>query len=436
MTYRETLDYLYSQLPAFTRIGKAAYKANLDNIEQLCSALGNPERKFKSIHIAGTNGKGSTSHYLASILQESGYKTGLFTSPHLKDFRERIKLNGNPISRQKVVKFTQQHTALFEELKPSFFEMTVALAFDYFAREQVDIAVIETGLGGRLDSTNVIIPELSLITNISFDHMDLLGDTLKQIASEKAGIIKQGIPVIIGEVQHETIGVFTSVSSNKKSPFVLAEDQVFWTSVTQKHRNGRLLLELEGKISGADLKIYPLKLSSQLPGFYQQKNLKTVLAGIQQLRIQGWGIPEEAVKRGIAQVIDNTGLHGRWEMISNHPRTMCDTGHNEAGISEVLLQLNSTKFERLHVVWGMVGDKDIRAALALLPKHAVYYFCQAALPRAMDREELKKLAEEYGLIGKTYASVKRALAAAKKAADPDLDLIYIGGSTFVVAEAI
>jgi dihydrofolate synthase/folylpolyglutamate synthase len=436
MTYRETLEYLYSQLPAFTRIGKAAYKANLDNIEQLCSALGNPERKFKSIHIAGTNGKGSTSHYLASILQEAGYKTGLFTSPHLKDFRERIKLNGKPISRQKVVKFTQQHTALFEELQPSFFEMSVALAFDYFAREQVDIAVIETGLGGRLDSTNVIIPELSLITNISFDHMDLLGDTLEQIASEKAGIIKQGIPVIVGEIQHETIEVFTSVSSNRKSPVVLAEHLVSWDSVAQKQKNGRLLLELEGKITGADLKTHPIKLSSQLPGIYQQKNLKTVLAGIQQLRMQGWKIPEEAVKLGIAQVVDNTGLHGRWEMISTHPRTMCDTGHNEAGISEVLLQLKSTKFERLHVVWGMVGDKDIRSVLSILPKNALYYFCQAAIPRSKNREELKQLGAEYGLIGKTYASVKRALAAAKNAADPDLDLIYIGGSTFVVAEVI
>jgi len=436
MDYRETVDYLYSRLPVFTRIGKAAYKANLNNIQSLCATFGNPERSFRTIHVAGTNGKGSSSHYLASVLQEAGYKTGLFTSPHLKDFRERIRINGKSISKQDVVDFVADKTPIIEQIEPSFFELTVALAFQHFAKHNVDIAVIETGLGGRLDSTNVIIPELSLITNISFDHMDLLGETLGKIAIEKAGIIKPGVPVIIGERQDETASVFISKASREKSSLYFADDHVAWSTVGHHSEGGKLLLDLRGTVTWSQEKPISLSLTSELPGRYQQKNLKGVIAAIFRLRENDWKISDTAVENGIRNVMKNTGLHGRWETLSHHPIVICDTGHNEAGIAEVLMQLKQMPHRKLHIVWGMVADKDISTILNMLPKNAVYYFCKADIPRALNENELLVQAEKAGLTGATFKSAKKALNAAKKTADPLNDLVFVGGSTFVVAEVV
>ena len=430
MNYRETINFLYSQLPMFTRVGSAAYKTGLGNIEALCSTLGNPERKFKSIHVAGTNGKGSSSHFLASVLMEAGYKTGLFTSPHLKDFRERIRINGKLISRQEVIRFVENSRTQFGTLEPSFFEMNVALAFDYFARKKVDIAVIETGLGGRLDSTNVISPELSLITNISFDHADLLGHTLELIATEKAGIIKSKIPVVISEKQPETFKVFEQKVLGTQSALRFAEDELRWENVHEEFHNGRPWLMADTWWAKEKLSI-----QSPLAGSYQLKNLAGVLIALDGLRQQGWKISKKAVEDGIRKVIENTGLRGRWDMLSEQPRVFCDTGHNEAGVREVLNQISKTPYEQLHLVWGMVSDKDVSKVLSLLPKDAQYYFCKAQLPRALDAELLREKAREYQLKGKAYSSVRNALKAAKKAAQTN-DLVVVGGSTFVVAEVV
>lgn len=430
MTYKETLDFLFSQLPAFTRIGKAAYKANLDNIIALSEELGNPHLNFKSVHIAGTNGKGSSSHFIASIFQEAGYKTGLFTSPHLKDFRERIRVNGKPISKQRVVRFVEKNKELFTTIKPSFFEMNVALAFSYFADQKVDIAIIETGLGGRLDSTNIITPELSLITNISNDHSDLLGDTLAKIAFEKAGIIKKQIPIIIGEHASETDSVFKEKAGQLSSHICFAEDEVEWKKISPQTIDSRIYLKIDGLIQKKSI-----QLNSPLSGHYQLKNLKGVLASIVKLKSLGWFITDENITNGIEKVIKNTGIKGRWDILQTQPLVVADTGHNEAGIKEIFEQIQFMKFEQLHIVWGMVNDKEIDTILSMLPKDAYYYFCQAKIPRALDAELLASQAGKFGLKGKNYSSVSIALNTAKRTAKQH-DMILIGGSTYVVAEII
>lgn len=423
---------MYAQLPMFHRIGSAAYKADLDNTLALCKRLGNPETKFKSIHIAGTNGKGSTSHLLASILQAAGLKTGLYTSPHLKDFRERIKINGEPIPQQAVMNFVNEHKTYFEELSPSFFEMTVGLAFQYFANEKVDIAVIEVGLGGRLDSTNVVMPELSIITNISFDHVSLLGDTLEKIATEKAGIIKPGIPVVIGESQGITAPVFIEKAKQQQAPLVFADQVYAAQGAQQKEEGNHLYLFMDVERDGT--LIYK-NLQSELLGLYQLKNIPTVLAAIEQLNKKGYTLPENIVRNGIKQVVSTTGLLGRWQVLAQRPLIIADTGHNEAGIKEVLAQLNLTPHEQLHLVIGMVNDKDISTVLELLPKEAVYYFCKANIPRGLPADELQKAAAAKGLKGTVHESVAEALTAAKNKATIS-DLILIGGSTFTVAEVL
>jgi dihydrofolate synthase / folylpolyglutamate synthase len=430
MNYSETLHYLYTQLPVFTRVGVSAYKADLGNTLELCRRLDNPQHKFKSIHVAGTNGKGSTCHMLAAVLQVAGYKTGLYTSPHLKDFRERIRVNGQMIPEQTVIDFVAKHRPDFDEIAPSFFEMTVALAFDVFAKEQVDIAVIETGLGGRLDSTNVITPLLSIITNIGWDHMNLLGDTLPKIAAEKAGIIKPNIPVIIGEKQDEVADVFIRKAEEEKARISFASELFEvsgqWSMVNSDYLN----IEIT---HNSPLTTHHLQLD--LPGSYQLKNIKTVLAAVDELRQQGYTITDEHIKIALRQVKTLTGLHGRWETISQNPLTICDTGHNPEGIAEVLKNIATVIYNHLHFVLGMVNDKDISKVLSMLPKEATYYFCRPDIPRGLEADSLKEKAKGFGLQGKVYADVKEALAAAQKAAQPN-DLVFAGGSTFVVAEVV
>ncbi len=431
MNYQETLDYLFSQLPMFQRIGSAAYKADLDNTIALCKLLGNPENKFKSVHVAGTNGKGSTSHMLASVLQSAGLKVGLYTSPHLKDFRERIKINGEMIPEKNVIDFVANYKHDFEKIQLSFFEMTVGLAFDYFAHEQVDVAVIEVGLGGRLDSTNVITPLVSVITNISFDHVALLGDTLEKIAGEKAGIIKDNIPVVIGETTPETKNVFLEKAKKHHTEILFAKEIYKTTNAGYGQSQApNLVIDVEknGKKLYADLK-------SELPGFYQLKNIATVLATIDVLNQKGFSLTETIIRNGIMHVIKNTGLLGRWQVLSENPLTIADTGHNEAGIKEVLKQIALTPHKQLHFVMGMVNDKDISGILRLLPKNAIYYFCKAQIPRALDADELAVQAKAAGLNGNVYTSVKNALENAQQGAKEG-DLIFVGGSTFTVAEAI
>lgn len=405
MTYQQTLDYLFSQLPMFQRVGASAYKADLNNTIELCHLLDNPQNKFKSIHIAGTNGKGSTSHLMASILQEAGYKVGLYTSPHLVDFRERIKINGTMIPKQVIIDFVSIYRDDFEKINLSFFEWTVGLAFDYFSKQKIDVAVIETGLGGRLDSTNVVIPELSIITNIAKDHVQFLGDTLEKIASEKAGIIKNKVPVVIGETQKKIEHVFISKAKAIEAPVYFAD---------------QLIKEV---------------FDCELKGSYQTKNIKTVLASIAQLQKIGYDITEKNIKDGLLKVVDNTGLMGRWQTLSENPKVICDTGHNEAGIKEVVGQLATLKYRTLHFVFGVVNDKEIDSILVQLPKNAIYYFCQAKIPRALDAEELYKKATLHGLKGIVFGSVTEAISKAKKQAKEN-DLVFVGGSTFVVAEAL
>ncbi|RVT99827.1 bifunctional folylpolyglutamate synthase/dihydrofolate synthase [Mucilaginibacter limnophilus] len=444
MDYKTTLDYLYSQLPMFTRVGASAIKNNLDNTLALCDVLDNPQYKFKSVHIAGTNGKGSTSHMLASILQTAGYKTGLYTSPHLKDFRERIRINGQMISEETVIDFVAKHKEAFESIEPSFFEMTVALAFDDFAVEEVDIAIIEVGLGGRLDSTNVITPLLSVITNIGWDHMNMLGDTLPKIAVEKAGIIKPSIPVIISEKQHEVADVFIQKAEQVNAPITFAEDE--WR-VEESIDDSPLTIENSSPSSiGHGLwtknltatRLAPstlLPIQADLTGTYQLKNIKGVLCAVDELRRQGFTITDEHIQTALRQVKALTGLHGRWEVLSQSPLTICDTGHNPDGIQEVLKNIASVEYSQLHFVIGMVNDKDITKVLSVLPTDAVYYFCKPDIPRGLEAESLKEQAESFGLKGKTYPSVKKALQAAQSAATSN-DLVFAGGSTFVVAEIV
>lgn len=406
MDYRQTLDFLYSQLPLFQRIGAAAYKPNLNNTYALLKACGNPHEQLKCIHIAGTNGKGSTSHMLASILQEAGYKTGLYTSPHLKDFRERIKINGKMIPREYVVRFVEKHRSDFASIKPSFFEMTVALCFSYFRDKKTDISVIETGLGGRLDSTNVVHPLLSIITNISFDHTQLLGDSLEKIALEKAGIIKNGVPALIGESHRETRPVFLSHATM-----------------------------MSASITFADKKKIDHSYNCELKGKYQEKNINTVLHAVQLLKKSDVNISEKNIRNGLSRVVRNTGLCGRWQTLQKSPKVIADIGHNQAGIKEVVAQLKKEQFRKLHIVIGTVNDKDISAMLKQLPRNAEYYFTKAKIPRALNEKELAEIAHQHGLKGYTFPTVKKAVNAAKKSAAKN-DLIFIGGSAFVVAEAL
>ena len=408
----------------FHRVGAAALKLNLDNIRSICDKLGNPEQKFPTVHIAGTNGKGSCSHMLAAILQAAGYKTGLYTSPHLKDFRERIRIDGKPISKEAVVTFTKENRLWLDQLKPSFFELTVALAFLHFARSQVDIAVIEVGLGGRLDSTNIIQPLVSIITNIGMDHSDLLGDTLELIAGEKAGIIKQGVPVVVGERQVETDQVFIDTADKHGSKIYFAQDQY------------RALVKsttpLQVDIVKNDLVVLE-DLEVQLNGPYQHKNLVTVLQAIEVIQQQGYSIEVEQIRKGLGQLSDLTGLRGRWQILGEDPTIICDTGHNRSAMEYIISELQRLKRNQLHMVLGFVNDKDIRSMLAILPKDASYYFCAANVPRSLEAKALAALAAEYQLSGDSIADPNQALATAKAAASTD-DLIFVGGSTFVVAE--
>lgn len=426
MDYQQTIAYLYDRLPMFTRDGASAYKKDIGNISFLCEALGNPHQQFRSIHVAGTNGKGSSSHMLASILSKSGYKTGLYTSPHLIDFRERIRINGQMIPQQQVIDFVQLHRELIEQVRPSFFEVTVALAFDYFAKENVDIAIVETGLGGRLDSTNIIHPILSLITNIGFDHKDLLGETLPQIAFEKAGIIKPNTPVVISEFQPEIASVFEEKAAQEGAELVFAA-QDRHTEILNNSAANQEILVTRPEGDGKERYILDLK------GSYQSKNLLGVLSAVDLLRTAGYHIAEEHLQDGLSHVQSLTGLRGRWELINTAPVVVCDTGHNEDGWREILSNIARTPHDKLHIVLGVMKDKDLNQMLPLLPKYAVYYFCQVDMSRALFAVELAEKSQAFGLIGQPYESVAAAYRAAQEQANTS-DMIFIGGSTFIVGE--
>ena len=404
MNYQETLSWMFNRLPMFQTQGKTALNNKLDNILVFTSVLGNPQTKFKSLHIAGTNGKGSSSSMLASILQEAGYKVGLYTSPHLKDFRERIKINGKEIPEDYVVSFIAKNKPFLEEYHLSFFEMTVGMAFSYFENEKVDIAVIEVGLGGRFDSTNIIIPEVSLITNISKDHTDILGDTLPKIAFEKAGIIKENVPVVISEYQEETAPVFTAKAKEMNAPIIFANH-------------------------------IETSLTTDLQGAYQEKNIKGVIAVTELLIHQGWDITPENIAQGLLHVVHNTNLKGRWQTLGSYPTIVCDTGHNVGGLTYVMEQLKKQTYTHLHIVVGFVKEKDVNSVLELFPKEATYYFCSPAIARGLNVDTSKKIAIAKGLQGERYSSVAEALNAAKAQALPT-DFIFVGGSTFVVAEVL
>lgn len=424
MTYQETIEYLYNQLPVYQKIGGSAYKEGLDNSLALDTYFAHPHTKYKTLHIAGTNGKGSTSHLLAAILQEAGYRVGLYTSPHLVDFRERIRVNGEKISQQYVVDFVDKHRKYFEPIEPSFFELTMMMSFLYFADMHVDVAIIEVGLGGRLDSTNIITPDLSVITNISFDHMQFLGNTLEKIAVEKAGIIKKDIPVIIGEAEGEVKNVFAETAERVGAPILFAEDEHIIQS-SLKTASGWLF----------DTKYY-LHLKGELSGYAQIKNAATVLCAVKELQKIGYTIPSKAVYNGFAYVTKLTGLMGRWQILQElHPKIVCDTGHNVAGIKYIADQLANEKYDTLHIVLGMVNDKDIASVLELLPRKAIYYFTKASVPRAMNERELQMLAQKKGLMGYSYPTVAEAVRAAKDWAASN-DFVFIGGSNFVVADAL
>lgn len=405
INYPETISWLFAQLPMYQRVGQAAYKADLEATLNLASYLGNPEKGFKSIHVAGTNGKGSTSHMLASVFQEAGYKTGLYTSPHLKDFRERIKINGKMIPKKNVREFVEKHQAYFETNQLSFFEMTVGLAFDYFRNEKVDIAIVEVGMGGRLDSTNIVIPEVSVITNIGLDHTQFLGTTLAEIAAEKGGIIKEGIPVVIGESQSDTKPVFNRIATEKNAALSFADT------------------------------IDSVAFTSDLKGVYQKKNIKTVLATLRVMQKSGWRISEKNIQKGLLKTIENTGLMGRWQTLGENPKVICDTGHNKEGLLLVMEQLKSENFKNLHIVFGVVSDKALDSVLPLMPPTARYYFCKPDIPRGMDAGILASEAMRFGLKGDVFSSVQAAYNAALKTALKE-DLIFVGGSTFVVAEVV
>ena len=405
MNYQDTVSWMFRQLPMYQNKGKSAFKKDLSNTIKLSKHLKEPQNRFKSIHVAGTNGKGSTSHMLASVLQEAGYKVGLYTSPHLKDFRERIRINGKTVSKQFVIGFIKRNKSFLTENSLSFFEMTVGMAFDYFAKQKVDVAVIEVGLGGRLDSTNIITPDLSIITNIGFDHTQFLGDTLEEIAREKAGIIKKNIPVVIGETHPKTNAVFRTKALKTNSKIFFADQLIDNT------------------------------LESDLRGSYQSHNIKAVIQAVEVLRHSGYKILNSELKKGLLNVVKNTGFQGRWQVLETHPMIVCDTAHNKEGLTYVLQQLQSIAYTKLHIVFGVVNDKDLSSITPLLPQNATYYLCKPNVQRGLDAEELKNSFVESGLIGKSYNSVNEALNSAKANANND-DLIYVGGSTFVVAEII
>lgn len=424
MNYSETLTYLYNSAPLFQHIGKDAYKEGLTNTHLLDEHFGHPHHNFRTIHVAGTNGKGSCSHTIAAVLQAAGYKTGLYTSPHLIDFRERIRVNGQPISQEFVIDFVEQHRAFFEPLHPSFFELTTAMAFLYFAQEKVDVAVIEVGLGGRLDCTNIIRPDLCVITNISFDHVQFLGNTLAKIATEKAGIIKPQTPVVIGETTPETKPVFLQKATEMQAPIHFAEEEQFVQQV-EYTKDGHCLYQTIN---------YP-DLRGELGGFCQEKNTNTILSALQCLQQAGYHINESHIREGFANVCKLTGLMGRWQRLEEHPTIICDTGHNVGGISYITKQLAIQKYDKLHLVIGMVNDKDISGVLKLLPSEASYYFTQASVQRALPAGKVKELAQTFNLHGEAYPDVKSALIAAKEKAAPE-DLIFIGGSSFIVADLL
>lgn len=428
MNYQQTIEYLYAQLPMFSRIGAAAYKEDLHNTLALCKALDDPHKKFKSIHIAGTNGKGSTSHMLAAILQQAGYKTGLYTSPHLKDFRERIKVNGKMVSEEFVVEFVERTKNISEQIRPSFFELTVAMAFEYFERQKVDIAVIETGLGGRLDSTNVITPVLSVITNIGYDHMDILGNTLEKIASEKAGIIKPNVPVVIGEYLPETKDIFADKAAEINAPIYFAQDEYLVSNINYTPRSLCCdVMNIQHDITES--------FELDLNGLYQAKNLCTVLCAEGILMQQGFTIKNEDEKTALMNVKPLTGLHGRWDVIHENPTVILDVAHNEDGIKQLLQQLPVLHIETsaVHFVMGMVKDKDVSKVLSILPKNSRYYFSNAHITRAMPHEQLKEKAAAFGLHGESFDEVNIALHSAKISAAPG-DIIIVCGSVFIVAE--
>ena len=435
MNYKQTLDFLYQAVPMYHLMGSAAYDGKLTKTKQFLSALGHPEKNTCFIHVAGTNGKGSVTHNLASIFQESGYKTGLYTSPHLKDFRERICINGKKIPQSKVVQFVEQNRSLIEEIQPSFFEMTVAMAFEYFAEQKVDIAIIEVGLGGRMDATNVIQPLLSVITNISFDHMQFLGNTLPSIAKEKAGIIKKDTPVIIGKIQEETQDVFVKIAQQRHAPCLFAEN-IFQVKAykTTLHQHQLWTHYAAYRIQDGHKKTAYKQLISPLGGLCQEENLATVLA------CADWAeknklISHAAIKKGIKNCIENTHLMGRWQLLGTKPFIIADTGHNQAGIELISRQLASMKYQQLHIVLGVVNDKDLQHILPLLPQKATYYFCKADIPRGLDAHILQSEAAKYHLKGEVYTSIAQALKTAKQHASKK-DLIFVGGSTFTVAEVI
>lgn len=404
MNYQETLDFLFGALPMYQRMGKAAFKKDLTNTILLCEALDNPHKAFKSVHVAGTNGKGSSSHMIASVLQEAGYKVGLYTSPHLKSFTERIRVNGEAISEEAVVDFVANNKKAIESIQPSFFEMTVCMAFHQFAKEQVDIAIIEVGLGGRLDSTNIISPEICLITNIGLDHTDMLGDTLGAIAIEKAGIIKQEVPVVVGETHPETETVFRDIATQRNASITFADQQA-----------------------------QELEYTLDLKGNYQQRNVVGVLQLLRQMTQAGWHISDNAIRSGLLRVVKNTGLKGRWQLLPGNTLTICDTGHNLEGIKLIVDQINETNYNELYLVLGFVNDKNVAGVLSLLPKEAQYIFCQANVPRALPLKELKEQVQPMGLKAEYIADVNEALGNAKTKAN-ESDFIFVGGSTFVVAE--
>jgi dihydrofolate synthase/folylpolyglutamate synthase len=426
MNYPQTVDYLFTRLPLFSRIGAAAIKKDLTNTIKLCEALNNPQEKFRSVHVAGTNGKGSTSHMLAAILQTAGYTTGLYTSPHLHDFRERIKVNGEMCSETFVTGFTEKIQPLIDETEPSFFEITVAMAFEYFAEKKVDIAIIETGLGGRLDSTNIVTPELSIITNIGWDHMQLLGDTLEKIAYEKAGIIKEKVPVVIGETSAETKDVFINQAKEKGAPVVFADDLRYIDAFSNE--NGYLQIVVDDRKKD-EKPLFHLDLN----GLYQRKNLLTVLEAVHQLQLQGWNISRENVMEGLHHVKKLTGLHGRWEVIHHNPTIVLDVAHNVDGIKQLAEQLEFESFSHLHIVLGIVKDKDVDEVLKHLPRYATYYFTKAQIPRALDETDLQRKAKEYGLNGSTFTEVNLALKEVQTHVKEN-DLVLVCGSVFLVAE--
>lgn len=431
MNYKETLDWMFNKLPMYQRIGAAAYKADLDSTVEILNYLDNPQHCFKSVHIAGTNGKGSTSHSLASVFQEAGYKTGLYTSPHLRDFRERIRINGEMIPENEVVTFIENHKHKLEELELSFFEMTVAMAFDYFRKEKIDVAIIEVGMGGRLDSTNVINPELSVITNISLDHVKFLGENEAQIATEKAGIIKRDTAVVIGETQEGCRDVFIKTAQEKESPIYFA-DQIF----DCRKKNNKTLEYNVFDIykSNGEYDLYLKDLRFPLLGNYQKKNLATIICALDLLRDK-FDITERHILEGLSKVVSNTGLMGRWQVINKKPLAIADTGHNVAGINEVNRQLAETEYKKLHFVLSVVNDKDIDGILQLLPKEAEYYFCKADIPRGLSVDILADKAKAAGLSGEKYNSVREAYSSALANA-AEGDLVFVGGSNFTVAEVV